>query len=79
MAQFTFEVPDDAAARISNAVCSRFGYDPDSNQTPVEFTASVVFRWLRDVTLLHEADQAADAARSAVLDNPDDPLLNLPT
>ncbi len=77
MAQFTFEVPDAAAERIAAAVCNRFGYDPETGMTPTEFTAGVVFNWLRDVTISYEADIAADTARSAVLENPDDPLLNI--
>lgn len=71
---FTFDIPEDEAQRIAIAVCASYGYDPSSGQTPVEFTKEVVFRWLADTTREFEAKVAADTARNAVLNNPDDPL-----
>lgn len=74
MAQFIFDIPDEQAARIADAVCNRFGGPGES--TPTEFTKTIVFRWLRDITLQYEAEMAATAAREAVLDNTNDPLVN---
>lgn len=74
MARLTFEVPDTSAERMAAAVCARFGFDPESGKTPVEFTTEIVFNWLRDVTLSYEGDIAAEEARTAVLENPYDPL-----
>lgn len=76
MATVTITVPDEAALRIANAICQTYGYDESSGQSPIDFTQSVVFRWLTQTTLDYEAKVASDVARDLILSNQDDPLVN---
>lgn len=66
------ELPLDVRQRIDEALSARFGYDPGMGITKGEFTERVIYQWLREVTVQHEADVAAENARRNVLDNPED-------
>jgi hypothetical protein len=72
MATVTVTIPDEQAARIASAICGQNGYQPTSTADAVEFVKETVFRWLTQATINYEAQQAS----TAVLTNPDDPLVN---
>lgn len=74
---FTLELPAAQAERIATAICVRNGYDATSGSTPVEFTRGVVMRWLVNQTLAYESDIAVTLARAGVMENHDDPLVNI--
>ena len=74
MAQFVLDIPDSAAARIANAVCTSQGYWPTGVQDATEFTKQYVFRHLAGIVIGQEAAVAAAAASDEVRGNADDPL-----
>jgi len=72
MASVTVEVPDQQAMRIVTAIAAERGIEVTSMEQGVALVQDAVFGWLRDRTLLYEAQQA----REAVLTNADDPLVS---
>lgn len=72
MASVTVTVPDDQAERIVNAFCAAQNIAPRDLEHGVSVVRDAVFSYLRDRTLLYEAE----LARSRVLTDADDPLVN---
>lgn len=72
MASMTVTIPDNQAARIVDAFAFQASATPTTLEEGMAIVQQAVFRYLRDQTLLYEAQQA----REAVLTNPDDPLVD---
>lgn len=72
MASLTVNVPDDQASRIIAAFAAQAFVTPTTQSEGVEVVRRAVFAYLRDQTLLYEAQ----LAREAVLTNGEDPLVN---
>lgn len=72
MATVCVTVGDTEAERIAAAIAAKEGRAFATLEEGVELVQTAVFAWLRDVTLLYEAQQA----REAVLTNKNDPLVN---
>lgn len=75
MATVCVTVGDAEAVRIAEAIAASQGRAFSTPEEGVAMVRAAVFGWLRDQTLLYEAQRA----REAVLTNLDDPLVGAVT
>jgi hypothetical protein len=58
-------VPNDALLLVTEAICVRFGYDPQLHGTPGVFAIQKTIDWWKDIAVEYQQDQAATTARAA--------------
>lgn len=77
--QFTINIPDDVAARVSEAFCKLYGYldqvpiakdiTMPNPQSKEDFIRSKVEHHILDIVKAYEVDKAQKEAQKAALDN----------
>lgn len=71
MAQVTFNIPDDQAARVGNAVAGTYGWTGTHNgaaETKAQFLKRQLVLFLKNVVKAYEAQAASETARKAAYD-----------
>ena len=65
MAEIRLVIPDAALPRVVDALCAYGGRPDDSTVTAPAFAKRVIAAWVTGIVRAHEAQQAAEMARSS--------------
>jgi hypothetical protein len=62
MATITLTIPDSIVADFRDAICERYGYNPETDGTKAAFAKLQIIKWCRREYAEHKANTAAAVA-----------------